>query len=256
MSEGSAPETGGKGYRPARFDGSKWVNSRNDRNLSVMMEVLEKGAGEGRFGLVYGEAGRGKTRTTHRYASHNRNIHILMRSTWKTSELGLLQALCRELGVPRPPARKDQAFTEVVDRLIEWPRPVFLDEMEKLPRHLDLVRELAELTRAAFVLIGEDELLPVMQRNKRVWSRVFQKLHFEPVSGSDIMVYGRDACGLEIDPEAAAAIAKAPGGGDWRVVRRTLMDLVEMANIAKTRSVNRDMAVEAMRLGFSAASRG
>lgn len=240
---------------PARFDGSKWIVSKNERNLCVMMDVLEKGAGEGRFGLVYGEAGRGKTRTTHRYASHNRNIHLLMRSTWKTSELGLLQALCRELGVPNPPARKDPAFTQVVDRLLDSPRVVFLDEMEKLPRHLDLVRELAELTGVSFVLIGENELVSVMQRNKRVWSRTYQMLHFDPVSGSDIVLFAREAAGLEIDPDALAEIKKAPGGGDWRVVRRTMMDLIEMANIAKTRTVNREMAMAAMRMGLSPSSR-
>lgn len=232
----------------------KWVPTANERNFTVALEVLEKGAGEGRFCVVSGDAGRGKTRTTHRYASHNNCVHLLMRSTWKTSELGLLQALCRELGVLRPPARKDAAFIEVADRLIADQRPVFLDEMEKLPQHLNLVRELSEITACPFILIGEPEIETVMQRNKRVWSRTFQRVKFDPVSGSDIILYGKETSGLEIAPEAAGVINKAPGGGDWRVVKRTIIDLVEIANMNRTRTVNRDMAKTAIKMGLNGSS--
>src|SRR5574343_135902 len=95
----------------------KWIGTRNENNFLDALDVLEKGAGEGRFCVVSGDAGRGKTRTTHRYAAKNGCVHLLMRSTWKTSELGLLQALCAELGMTKPPYRKDGAFMEAAERL-------------------------------------------------------------------------------------------------------------------------------------------
>lgn len=229
----------------------RWIVTRNENNFLDALDVLEKGAGEGRFCVVSGDAGRGKTRTTQRYAAKNGCVHMLVRSTWRTSELGLLQALCTELGTTKPPSRKDWAFTEAAERLIEDPKPVFLDEMEKLPQHLNLVRELSEITACPFVLIGEPELVSVMTRNKRVWSRTFQMVRFEPVETTEIITYGKETCGLEILPDAATLINRSPGGGDWRVIKRTMLNLVHVANHNGTVQVTKDMAKTALKMGLT-----
>ncbi len=249
MEKGANGGVARDGWTAARFE-PKWISCRNERNFQVMMDILEKGAGEGRFGLVYGPAGRGKSRTTLRYAAHNRCVHLLVRSTWRGSELGILQALCYELGMAKPPARKESCFIEITDRLIADPRPIFLDEMEKIPRHLDLVREISEITSVPFILIGEMELETVIKRNRRCWSRTFQAIHFEPVAVPEIINYGRDTAGLELSQDAATLINKSAGGEDWRVVKRVLFDLIEIANMNKTRAVTRDMAKTAVKMGL------
>jgi hypothetical protein len=177
-------------------------------------------------------------------------VHLLVRSTWRGSELGLLQALCYELGHAKPPARKEGCFIDICDRLVANPRPIFLDEMEKIPKHLDLVREISEITATPIILIGELELETVMKRNRRVWSRTFQAIHFEPVAASDIINYMRQTAGLELQPDAAVLLNKSPGGEDWRVVRRATFDLIEIANINKTRTVTKDMAKTAVKVGL------
>lgn len=241
---------GNGGWTPAKFE-PKWINTPNERNFHVMMDVLEKGEGEGRFGMVYGPAGRGKSRTTLRYSAHNGGVHLLVRSTWRGSELGLLQALCYELGREKPPSRKDACFQEICDRLVASPRPIFLDEMEKIPRHLDLVREISEITAVPVIFIGELELETVMKRNRRVWSRTFQALRFGPVAAADIINYCRETAGLEVTSEAAVLLNKSSGGEDWRIVRRATFDLIEIANANKTRTVTRDMVKTAIKMGLT-----
>jgi hypothetical protein len=238
-----------KGWTPAKFE-HKRVACQNQENFLAMMEMLELGAGEGRFGLIYGPAGRGKSRTTAAWAANTGSVHLLMLPIWSTSELGFLQALCRELGVMQAPATKNACFTEAVDRLVGQPKPVFLDEMDMTPRHLNLVRALAELTGAAFMLIGEAELPAVMSQNKRVWSRVFQVLRFEPVGARDIITYGREAAGLEMEVTAAAELNKSEGGEDWRVIKRTMIDLVGLANAKRTRQVTVEMVCQVLKMGF------
>lgn len=246
-----ASVSGGNGgeWSAAKFEPT-WINCANERNFTVMMDVLEKGAGEGRFGMVCGPAGRGKSRTTLRYSAHNGCVHLLVRSTWRGSELGLLQALCFELGREKPPARKEACFIEICDRLIAHPRAIFLDEIEKIPKHLDLVREISEITAVPVILIGEMELETVMKRNRRVWSRTFQAIHFEPVQASDIINYLRQAAGLDIAMDAAVILNKSAGGEDWRVVRRATFDLIELANIHKNRTITKDMVRTAVKMGL------
>jgi len=237
------------GWTPAKFE-HKRVACQNQENFLAMMEILELGAGEGRLGAIISPAGYGKSRTTAAWAANNGSVHLLMLPIWATSELGFLQALCRELGVLQPPATKNGCFAEALERLVGQPNPVFLDEMDMTPRHLNLVRALAELTGAAIVLIGEEELTALLSQNKRVWSRVFQTMRFAPVSAKDIITYGREAAGLEVSPDGAVALQSAPGGGDWRVIKRSMIDLVGLANAKRTRQVTVEMVRQAVKMGF------
>lgn len=223
-----------------------FVNTTNVRNFEVMMEALDAAEGEGRLGMVFGQAGRGKTRTAQRYAAHNGCVYLRMATVWRSSELEFLKALCKELGITHPPHRKGPAFAEAVDRLISDPRPVFLDEIEKLPRHfMDVVRDLSDLSGAAFVLIGEEELVPCMQRNRRVWSRTYRQLEFKPITTADVLAYARQAADLALDPDTAAVIHKDTAG-DFRLVRADILNLMQIA-AANGGGISPDMACVACR---------
>lgn len=227
-----------------------FVKTKNVRNFEVMMDGLALAEGEGALGLVHGRAGRGKTRTAVWWHGQHGGIYLRVLTVWQTSERAFLQSLCRELGARTPPSRKDACFAEAVDRLLADPRPVFLDEIEKLPeRFLSIVRDLSDLSGAPFVLIGEEELLPWVRRERRVWSRTFQVMEFEPIAMSDIVYLARDACGLALTEDAAAALHRA-SGGDFRLVKRDLLLLVQMANAKKTTEITGEMAKTAVKMGL------
>jgi len=229
-----------------------FVKTKNVRNFEVMMDALELGAGEGRLGMVFGRAGRGKTRTSQWYAANNDCIYLRVATVWATSQLDFLRALCRELEVLNPPKRKGPCFQEVVDRLVADPRPVFVDEIEKLPgAFLDLIRDLSDISCTPFVLVGEEELVAHMKKNRRVWSRAYQQLEFEPISVADIIVYGQQAAGLRLDIPVAGILHSATDG-DFRLVRRNMLSLVQMANAkGPDGPITPDMAKLAVKTGLT-----
>ena len=231
----------------------EFVKTRNVRNFEVMMDGLALGAGEGRLGLVHGQAGRGKTETTIRYSAAHNGVCLRMLTVWRTSELEFLKKLCTELGNPKPPKRKGPCFIEIVERLSLNPRPIFLDEIEKLSAlFLDVVRDLSDLAKVPIVLIGEAELPVAMRRNARVWSRTQQELEFDPISSAEIVYYVSESTGnqLKLTPTMVALIEKS-SGGDFRLVRRALLNLTQIVNADGSGKVTEQMVKIAVKTGLN-----
>lgn len=227
-----------------------FVNTGNVRNYRAMMDGLALAAGEGRLGLATGRAGRGKTRTTQAWHAHNGGVYMRMATVWRTSELAFLQQLCRELGSRKPVHRKALAFDEALNLLIRKPQPIFLDEVEKLPPYwLDLIRDLSDLSAAPIVLVGEEELVDWCERNRRVWSRIYQHLEFAPIGAADVIAYARDAAGLTLEGAAAGLLHEA-SEGDFRLVRRSVISLIQIANSKETAVADEQMVRVAIKQGL------
>jgi len=226
----------------------KFVNVKNVRNFQAMVDALMLSAGEGRLAAVIGPAGRGKTRTAQWYAANNRCAFIRCLSIWRQSELGFLQAMCRELGVKKIPYRKDPAFIAVMDALnAQGGRPVFIEEIEKLPRlHLELVRDLSDLSAAPFVLIGEDELQSHMQQVTRIWNRTFQMLEFETLGMGDVVMFARESAGIDLPAEVAELLHRE-AKGCFRVIKRDLISLVNIMNAKGKAAPDMEMAKVAVK---------
>ncbi len=230
-----------------------FVKTRNVRNFEVLMQGLDLGAGEGRLGLVHGRAGRGKTRTAQWYAAQTGSIYLRMVTVWRQSELEFLRTLCRELGIASPPHRKGPCFVAIIDKLLVAPRPLFLDEIEKLSGHfLDVVRDLSDLATIPIILIGEAELPVVMRRNARVWSRTQQELEFEPITSADIIYYIGESTSqqIKLTPKMVAIIETA-SAGDFRLVRRALLNLVQIFNAEGSGSITEQMVKIAVKTGLN-----
>ena len=226
----------------------KFVNVRNVRNFQAMIDALMMSAGEGRLAAVIGPAGRGKTRTAQWYAANNRCAFVRCLSIWRHTELGFLQALCRELGIKTIPHRKDAAFLAALDALnTQGGRPVFIEEIEKLPRlHLELVRDLSDLSAAPFVLIGEDELQSHMQQVTRIWNRTFQLLEFETLGLGDVVMFARESAGVDLPADVAEALHRE-AKGCFRVIKRDLISLVNIMNAKGKPDPDMEMAKVAIK---------
>jgi len=226
----------------------KFVTVKNVRNFQSMLDALMLSAGEGRLAAVVGPAGRGKTRTAQWYAANNGCAFIRCRSIWRQSELGFLQEMCRELGVKKIPHRKDPAFISVMDVLnSQGGRPVFIEEIEKLPRlHLELVRDLSDLTAAPFVLVGEEELQAHMQQVTRIWNRTFQLLSFEPLGLGDVLMFARESAAIDL-PAEVGELLHASAKGCFRVIKRDLISLVNIMNARGKAEPDMDMARAAIK---------
>ena len=229
----------------------KFVNVKNVRNFQAMIDALMLSHGEGRLAAVIGPAGRGKTRTAQWYAANNRCAFVRCLSIWRNTELGFLQTLCRELGVKKIPHRKDPAFLAVMDGLnSQGGRPVFVEEIEKLPKlHLELVRDLSDLSAAPFVLIGEDELQHHMRQVTRIWNRTFQQLDFEPLGLGDVVMFAREAAGIDLQADVAETLHRE-SGGCFRVIKRDLITLINIMNAKKVQEPDLAMVKAAIKQGL------
>ena len=92
-----------------------------------------------------------------------------------------------------------------------------------------------------------------MQENKRVWSRTYQLLEFDPISPADIIFYAREAAGLRLSKEVAVVLHKN-SSGDFRIVRRDLLALVQFANARGTQEIDEELARVAVTVGLRGSS--
>ena len=234
-----------------------FIRTTNVRNLDVMMRGLALAAGEGRFGLVYSESGRGKSRAVVNWHGTHDSIYVRTKNVWKTNPTEFLGELCFELGIRPKPKGKVKCFNLAVDALLQQPRTVLIDEIERLPMDfLEIMRDLTEFTGSAVVLIGEEELVEHMRQNRRVWRRTFQRLEFKVVGPAEIKFYIQEATkdkndiGLNISNEIASVIDELSGGnfGDIRVITIYLADI---CNAKKAVHITRDMVMAANRTRLS-----
>jgi hypothetical protein len=235
----------------------KWVYRRdvfvksikNVRNFDVLMNGLALGAGRGRLGLVWGRSGLGKTETVRRWHAHHDSIYWYMRAAGRSSELEFLQGLARELGVVAIAGRKAAVFGACVDALAVNPRPVFLDEPEKMGAFfMDVIKDLTDLTGAPVVLVGEEELVAATQRNRRIWRRIWRQMEFKPVEIADVILLAREAAGVNLSVPLASVLH----GGDTGMIadiERDLVNLCDLLNASGADGPTEDMLRQAMRLG-------
>ncbi len=205
------------------------------------MSGLALNDGSGCLGMCYGRAGRGKTRTAQWYTANNGCVYVRAMAIWKNSELAFLQTLCRELGVVKPPNRKIAAYDRALEVLSAESRPVFIDEFEKLPRFfLEIVRDLSDMSGCHFVLVGEDELVGYLSRDRRAWSRVFQSLEFKPIETADIMLYASESSGMKFSIDMADYLHRE-SGGDFRLVKRYMLMIYQVFQTDPKNGVTVDM---------------
>jgi DNA transposition AAA+ family ATPase len=199
-----------------------FIKTKNVRNFEEMTRTLDLARGKGRFGAVVGRAGRGKTETAIFFSSNKGWPLLAVSVLWQSSDTEFLRALCRTLGEKEPPRNKTACYYLMVERLSGRHKPFVLDEADKLSqRQLEIIREIANATGAPFILLGEEELTPILQRNRRVWSRIYQKVQFEGLEAPDIMTYAAAAADLKVAPETALNWQEE-SGGDFRLVDRDL----------------------------------
>lgn len=195
--------------------------------------------GETGFGLVRGQAGRGKTETARHY--HAEFGGIFFRVHQEMTQAAFLQELCFRIRGLRP-AASAKSKAAIIEALDSEPTTLFIDEADRL--HINRIEDLRDIhdeTGAPIVLIGESGLDNLLGERRRIWSRVKQVVDFGPVNEEDVAVLADDAAGLEVGPEACARIVRA-SDGDFRLVWSMLGHLEQAARAKDVRHVDAGMA--------------
>lgn len=227
-----------------------FVNTKNVRNFNVLMDGLDLLAGDGCLAAVSGRAGLGKSKTATVYAAKNGCVYLQILRIYVNSELEFLKGICRALELKSTFGRKGDAFLAAAAELERLKKPLLIDEMDMMPQWgIEVARDLTKVARAHVVLIGEEELIPMMQRNRRVWSRTFQFMEFISIDATDIMIYAKESTGLALSPDVAAVFLEA-SSGDFRLVKRDIVKLVQYVNAVGTDKIDVKMARIAVKKGL------
>ena len=220
----------------------KFIYTENVRNFLSMMGLVEKRVGSDSLAMVKGQAGRGKTRTARWYAIQNGCPFVESKRDWTV--LWMYQDILEAFGVARVnvPHRKKAAFDMIIEESAKLQLPVILDEADLVgPRLLETVRDLCKCTKVPWVLVGEEGLAHLMNRDRRVWSRRCAQMEFIPMSSPDIIAFAREACSLAMKGETAAVIQKATGG-DIRLIELVLSISETIARANKSGDISCDTA--------------
>lgn len=228
-----------------------FVHTENVKNFIGAMKDGEKSGGEPTMLVFHGQAGRGKTSTARFYSAQEGWTYVRALEGW--TELWMLQDLCFELKVDPIPKRKKAGFEAIRDRLFSEPRPVMIDEADKLsPTLLEWVRDLADTTVVPFTLIGEKLIMHKMQHERRIWSRTLKCVEFGPITAKDTLYFAKQAADMALTAQQAETIRQA-SDGDFRLVSRAVRYLENLVEVNRAERVTDEMVGVAIKQGLRGA---
>lgn len=222
------------------------------KNFIGTMKEAENAKGEPVLLLFYGQAGLGKTETARFFAAQEGWTYCRAMKGWK-SELWMLQDLCFEMNVDPIPYRKKAAFEAIKESLRRNPRPVLLDDTDKMSDALlEWIRDLADVTFVPFALIGEKVIMRKMQKEKRIWSRTLRAVAFEPINAKDILFFAKQACKMTLTAQQAEMLRDS-SDGDFRLIKRDMRKLEEIWNANRGDKITDEMVKTAIKMGLRGA---
>ena len=231
-----------------------FIETGNVQRFREALAVLsDMQRGQPGLAVVWGRAGRGKTKCAREYAVRTGAIYLRVMEDW--SPRAMLAALCYELNGDEPKS-VDRCKRLFIDLLMADRRPVLVDEADRLRAgQIEHFRDIHDMCGAPVVFIGEEHLFPTINARRRLWSRVTQTVEFGSVSAEDIMIFALKAAGLRCTPEAAKGL-EARAGGDFRLVWRDMAAIERMARAAGTRTVEPAMLAQLPNLQTSGPAAG
>lgn len=161
----------------------------NISNLDLVAVAAEKLSsrvnGLPGIGVLYGEAGRGKTIACSAIANKTRGYYVQMMSAWNRKTL--LEKILFEMGI-KPAGTIPAMLDMVCEQLGSSGRPLIIDEFDhclKKDGMVELVRDIYEGSQGTLLLVGEEQVPQKMKRWERLHSRVLAWIPALPASMDD-----------------------------------------------------------------------
>jgi len=213
------------------------------QNVSLFREAMgvleDTEYGQPGLAVVYGMAGRGKSKASESYAMNTDAVYF--RVLHNMTDRQMLASLCNELTGMEPRSAGD-CMDRVIYRLKQHRRILLVDEADRLKRMdmFEYFRDIHDLTGAPIVFIGEESLYSAISCRRRLWSRVTQSVHFGPICTEDILLYAAKAFQIKIMPDAAVVVSQK-SDGDFRLMHICVRDLSKMVRTSGDNVATLDM---------------
>lgn len=204
-----------------------FIETANVGKFRKAMSILsDTDRGQAGFCVVRGVAGRGKTVAAQEYHANSDSLFLRVFEGW--NQFGFLQALSYELTGFRPSSTQ-RCRNKIMDTLGDDPQPIIVDEADRLTiQRIEDLRDIHDTTGCPIILIGEEGMLGMLNARERILSRVSHVVDFEGVTAADVMLFGREAAGLKVAPEAAVKLV-ALSKGCFRDIYTFMIALEEYA---------------------------
>lgn len=189
---------------------------KNLLSLRSAYEALaQRGAGVEGMGLVFGQAGFGKSTALTWLRAQTNGVHVRALRTW--TQTTMLAAIMRELGV-EPMTRSANMVSEIVRLLTTSNRGLYVDEIDYLASTryelslIDTLRDIHDLSKMPVLLIGMEGVQRRLAHRLQLARRITQWVEFLPCDLDDAKVLADTVCEAQLDDELLASLhAEAKG---------------------------------------------
>lgn len=185
----------------------KFVLTKNVKGFINLIHNLEnKPENISKIGLVYGNAGLGKTKTA-LYLSIQYDA-IYVRATNSMSPKWLLEEIAKELDeIPR--FYTADIFRQCVTALRQKPQMIIVDEIDYLLadfRTIETLRDLHDETGIAVILVGMKLARHKLKKHTHLFDRISEIYNFTDFEYADIKQIVEELSEVEITKEAVKLI--------------------------------------------------
>lgn len=130
---------------------------------------------DGEIGVLYGNAGIGKTEAVKEYARRNTDVILVEADLGYTAKV-LFQELNKKLGMDGRGSIHD-LFDDVVMKLKDSGRLIIVDEAEHLPyRALELLRRVYDKAGVGILLVGMPRLIANLRGKKGEYAQLYSRV--------------------------------------------------------------------------------
>jgi hypothetical protein len=170
------------------------------RFLFAVQALQHRDAGIEGMGLLWGMPGEGKSTTVGYAVNMLDGVFVRANRAWTMT--GMLSALSAELELPASRIRAPM-FSNCVKKLMERPRPIFIDEADYMLKSfdmLDTLRDIYDLTGSPVILIGMEDLARRLQLadSGRFARRITQWVEFDGIDKSDARTLADTVCEIKL----------------------------------------------------------
>ena len=185
----------------------KFVHTKNVKGfINLIQDLKNKPENITKIGLVYGNAGLGKTKTALYLSFQFDSIYI--RATNKMTTKWFLEELAKELDdIPR--FFTADIFRQCVNVLKNKPQMIIVDEIDYLLsdfKTIETLRDLHDETGIPIVLVGMSLAKHKLKKHTHLFDRISEIYNFTEFEYSDIKQITEEISEVDITKEAAHII--------------------------------------------------
>ncbi len=222
-----------------------FVRTKNVKGFMTLIHNLKnKPDNISKIGLVYGEAGLGKTKTALYLAIQHDAIYI--RSANSMTPKWLLEEIAKELGeIPR--FYTADIFRQCVNALRSKPQMIIVDEIDYLLadfRTIESLRDLHDETDIPIVLVGMNLARHKLKKHNHLLDRIFEIYQFQPLDKGDFKEIITQLSEVQIQNDAISLIFERIK--TIRQLQNTILKLEDIAAANGLECINKEIVSEVL----------